>query len=560
MRPFMKVSLLALALVANAALSPATSVALAQDVNAGRAVQSLFSQYNEGTRPGLAVAVVRDGKMVFANGYGMANLEHRVRITPATVFDVASVSKQFTGLAIAMLEEQGRLSLTDDVRKYIPELGDVGYTITIDHLVHHTSGLRDWPGSLSLAGWRMDDVIAFDQILRFAYHQRSLNFRPGDEYTYSNTGYNLLAEVVTRVSGRSFRQWTEEQLFGPLGMTNSRFHDDVTELIPNRALGYERTDSSWKSIADNLAALGSSSLFTTVEDLSKWVANFDDPKVGGAAAMTRTRSRGKLNDGSTIPYAFGVSHGEYRGQPTVQHSGSWAQFATHVLHFPQLHAGVIVLANTGSIDPTSAAFQVADAFLGAALGARAANATTATAAVSVQGEVLDRYAGLYRLGPGEYLRVRREGTALTVQASREKAIPMTARSDTSFWVEGNRSTISFTRTSASPVRLVYRDRSYPRLDERLSAKSADLATFPGEYESAELGTTYRVEKLDGGLVLRHYRHGTIPLFRLWNDDFGGSAWFTRSVEFERDRRGRVTAFSVLVDERSRHVRFTKRKG
>ncbi|MBC7895692.1 MAG: beta-lactamase family protein, partial [Cytophagaceae bacterium] len=312
---------------------------------AERTIDSLFAPHNEGVRPGLAVAVIREGRLVLARGYGMANLEHRVRITPTTVFDIASISKQFAGMAIAMLVDQGRVRLTDDIRRYIPELGDVGHTITIDHLLHHTSGLRDWPGSLALAGWRMDDVIAFDQILRFAYHQRTLNFVPGAEYTYSNTGYNLLAEVVARVSGRTFAQFTAEQIFRPLGMARSRFHDDVTELIPDRALGYARVDSGWRSVTDNLTALGSSSLFTTVEDLARWIANFEDPRVGGATAMTMTRTRGRLNDGSTIPYAFGISHGEYRGQPIVQHSGSWAQFATYLVHFPQQRLGVVVLTN-----------------------------------------------------------------------------------------------------------------------------------------------------------------------------------------------------------------------
>lgn len=549
MRPIIRLSALVLALSAN--------VAFGQSTGPGRTVDSLFAPYNDGVRPGLAVAVVRDGRMIFANGYGMANLEHRVRITPATVFDVASVSKQFAGLSIAMLVEQGRVRLSDDVRRYIPEMGDVGHVITIDHLVHHTSGLRDWPGSLSLAGWRMDDVIAFDQILRFAYHQRSLNFKPGDEYTYSNTGYNLLAEVVARVSGRSFRQFTDEHIFRPLGMMHSRFHDDVAELIPNRASGYARTGAGWSSITDNLMALGSSSLFTTVEDLAKWVANFDDPKVGGAAAMARTRTRGTLNSGSTIPYAFGVSHGDYRGQPTVQHSGSWAQFATYVLHFPQQHAGVIVLANTGSINASAAAYQVADAFLGSTLAARPLETPATAPRVDVSTATLDRYVGLYRLGPGWYVRIRRDGNTLTTQATREQASAMSARSDTSFWVDGYRAMMSFTNAVVGPTTLVYRDRLYPRLDEQGATPSADLSEFTGEYASAEVGTTYHVELKDGGLVLQHYRHGTIQLTRLWKDDFGGSAWFTRSVEFERDGAGRVVAFAVFVDERSRHIRFAK---
>ena len=176
------------------AISVLTQAATAQDP-AGRPerlVDSLFAEYTLGLSPGAAVAVVRDGKVLLAKGYGYASLEHRTPITTATVFDVASVSKQFAGLAVAMLVDQGRIKLTDDIRKYLPELGDVGRTITIDHLVHHTSGLRDWPGTLRLAGWQFDDVISFSQILTFAANQRTLNFAPGSEYMYSNTGYNLL--------------------------------------------------------------------------------------------------------------------------------------------------------------------------------------------------------------------------------------------------------------------------------------------------------------------------------------------------------------------------------
>src|SRR5687768_6729798 len=236
-----------------------------------RRVDSLFAEFTRGVSPGAAVAVVRDGKTILAKGYGMASLEHRVPITPSTVFDVASVSKQFAGLAVAMLVAEGRVKLTDDIRKYIPELSDVGHTVTIDHLLHHTSGYRDWPGTLSLAGWRYDDIISFDQIRTFAYNQRTLNFVPGAEYTYSNTGYNLLAEMVARVSGKTFRQFTEERFFRPLGMTSSHFHDDHAQVVANRATGYaRRPDSSYSSVTNNLMALGSSSLYSTVEDLAKW--------------------------------------------------------------------------------------------------------------------------------------------------------------------------------------------------------------------------------------------------------------------------------------------------
>jgi CubicO group peptidase (beta-lactamase class C family) len=526
-----------------------------------RRVDSLFASYTQGATPGVAIAVVRDGRMLLSKGYGLASLEHRVPITPATVFDVASVSKQFTGLAVAMLVEQGRVKLTDDIRKYIPELGDVGHTITIDHLLHHTSGLRDWPGTLALAGWRMDDVISFDQIRNMAYHQRTLNFVPGAEYMYSNTGYNLLAEMVARVTGQSFPAWIDANFFRPLVMTHSRFRDDHTWVVANRAFGYEKSaDSTWTATTNNLEALGSSSLFSSAEELARWVMNFDDQKIGGPVAMAMTRTPGRLNDGSTIPYAFGISNGMYRGQKTVSHGGSWASFATYVLHFPDLHFGVVVLANS-SINASRAANNLAEIYLGKELAPRPGppNTFAGERTAEVSGAVLDRYVGLYRLGPGWYVRVRRDGGTLRTQATREDEAPMSARSDTLFWVEAYSGTMIFHAVAAQPTQLTYRGRSYPKLLESRPFSAARLKEFVGDYESDELQAGYRIEATDSGLVMRHPRHGTIALTWLWRDDFRGSAWFTRSVEFRRDAAGKVVGFSVYIDDRSRDIRFTKRR-
>jgi CubicO group peptidase (beta-lactamase class C family) len=556
MRLFPRVVLVAFTFAAIPAL-PAAQVPASIE----RRVDSLFAEHTNGVRPGLAVAVVRDGKVLLRKGYGYADLEHRVPITPSTVFDVASVSKQFAGLAVAMLAQQGKVKLTDDIRKYIPEMGDVGHTITVDHLLHHTSGLRDWPGMLSLAGWRYDDVISFDQILRLAYNQRSLNFAPGAEYMYSNTGYNLLAEMVRRVTGKSFRDWTDEHLFRPLGMNDSHFQDDHTRLIPNRALGYaRRPDGTYANMADNLTALGSSSLFSTVDDLAKWITNFENAKVGGQAAMALTRTRGVLNDGTSIPYAFGIAHGVYRSVPLVNHSGSWAQFVTFVVHFPAQKFGVVVLANTSRVDPGRAAYDLADIFLESELGPKLTVTQSGSAGPTVQvaPAVLNRYTGLYRLGPGWYVRIRRDGNELKTQATREPEAPMTAQADTLFWVDAYRAPMIFRATNGQPTTLTYRGRTTPKLDEVAPLSPTQLAEFAGTYESGEVDTRYIVELKDGGLVLRHARHGIIPLSRLWKDDFTGTAWFTRSIEFQRDGSGRITGFMARIDDRSRDIRFTRR--
>jgi CubicO group peptidase (beta-lactamase class C family) len=518
-------------------------------------VDSIFAQFNTGLTPGVAVAVVRNGTLVLSKGYGYADLEHKVPITGTSVFDVASVSKQFAGLAIAMLVEQRKIALTDDIRKHIPELHDFGRTITVNHLVHHTSGIRDWPGTLSLAGWRMDDVISFDQILTMAYNQRTLNFDPGSEYMYSNTGYNLLAELVRRLTGKSFRQWTDEELFKPLGMTRSHFRDDHTEIFPDRVLGYSRAqDGTFRASSNNLMALGSSSLFTTAEDLAKWLANFDDAKVGGGRAMTRMLSTTPLNDGSPNTYAFGVGVGKYRDQPTISHSGGWASFSTYVLHFPAQKTGIVVLANTG-FNTSQAAFRLADIYLDSALGPRPT--PTVRTAVPVNAATLDRYTGLYRFGPGWYTRITRERDELRTQATREDKFAMTALSDSTFWITAYSTDMLFRRTNDGRTEMMFRGKARPRVQETKEPTAAQLAQLAGTYVSEELEATYHVELRNGSLVMRHRRHGTIPLAWLNGDDFRGEVWFMRSVEFLRDERGRVTGLSVTIDERSRDVRFTR---
>ena len=290
--------------------------------------------------------------------------------------------------------------------------------------------------------------------------------------------------------------------------------------------------------------------------------NFDDPKVGGAEAMTLMRTRGKLNDGSTIPYAFGVSHGEYRGQPTISHSGGWASFATYVLHFPQQRFGVVVFSNGANVNPTRAAFNLADIYLGDALGAAAPPVTNAIAtapAVDVDPSKLDRYAGLYRLGPGWYVRIRRDGSTLKALASRETEAAMSARSDTLFWVPQYNQPMALKAVPNGPVVLTYRGTRHPKLEEPKPLTPSELRELTGEYFSEELDTRYIVALTDSGLVMKHRRHGTIRLTHLWKDDFTGSVWFTRSVEFQRNSSGKVTGFSVLIDERSRDIRFTRRK-
>jgi CubicO group peptidase (beta-lactamase class C family) len=382
-------------------IAPAGPAGSARDAAAAEQVDQLFAGWHRPDSPGAAVLVLRHGEIVHARGYGMASLEHGVPIRTTTVFDIASVSKQFAAFGIALLAEEGRLGLDDDVRRYIPELPDFGATITIRHLVHHTSGLRDWPGTLRMAGWDFMDVLSFEQILAMAFHQRELNFPPGSEYAYSNTGYNLLAEVVARVTGRSFRDWTRERIFEPLGMRQTHFHDDWTEIVPGRAESYRRArDGGFQRVVSSLTAVGSSSLFTTIEDLARWIGNVHEPVVG-ASVLPRMTERGVLAGGDTIDYAFGLFVGEYRGARTVSHSGSWAGYRSMFLRFPEHGLDIVVLGNTSDLSAGVLAYRIADVHLADRLGP--ASVATPTPLESLTASTyapapaeLDALAGEYR--------------------------------------------------------------------------------------------------------------------------------------------------------------------
>ncbi len=337
---------------------PADSARLSEGVDA------LFVRWHRPDSPGAAVLVMQGGRTVHARGYGMANLEHGIPMGTTTVLDIASVSKQFGAMAVALLAAEGRLDPDDPVRRHVPELPEWGEAVTLRHLVHHTGGLRDWPGTLGMGGWDFQDIISYDQILRMALHQEDLNFPPGSEYAYSNTGYNLLAEVVTRVTGQSFREWSRENLFEPLGMTRTHVQDDHTEVTPGRADSYApRGDGGYRRITNNLTALASSSMHTTVEDLARWILNFRDPVVGDRALLDRMEGQGILTSGDTIAYAWGQVVEGYRGAFRVGHTGSWAGHRSVLHRYPAQDFAVAILANTADMLPSALAEEIADLYL-----------------------------------------------------------------------------------------------------------------------------------------------------------------------------------------------------
>lgn len=328
-------------------------------------VAAVFADVDRADSPGCALGVMHGGELVYANGYGMADLERGLPIGPRTAFYMASVSKQFTAASLALLAQRGRLSLSDDVRRYAPELPPYADRITLRHLIHHTSGLRDYLTLMSMAGLSLEEAHTPEEILRLVARQRDLNFQPGDRYLYSNTGYFLIPLIVERVTGASFRDFTQHELFTPLGMTGSHFHDDYRHPVPDRALSYVRDSVGGfrSSFLREFDQVGSGGLLSNVEDLVRWDENFYTGTVGGRPLVDLLHTPGILSSGDTLDYAFGLEIGGYKGLRTVSHGGSMMGFRTHLVRFPDRRLSIACLCNLGEIDPGARALRVADIYL-----------------------------------------------------------------------------------------------------------------------------------------------------------------------------------------------------
>src|SRR5579859_820954 len=330
------------------------------------AVDEVFQDLTAVGSPGCALGVYRGGQIIYEKGYGLANIEENVPISPKSVFDIGSTSKQFTATTILLLEKTGKLSVDDDVHKYIPELPDYGKKITILNLLNHTSGLRDYLTLFDIAGVNIDSVTTDEDALALILRQKGLNFAPGSEYLYSNTGFFLLSIIVQRVSGKTLREFAAESIFSPLQMTHTQYRDNHRALVPERAMAYDENEKK-DEFALNVSYFeqtGDGAMHTTVEDLLKWDENFYSGQVGGREFLAEIQEHGKLNNGKVLDYAKGLFLQDYRGLPTVSHGGAWGGYRAELLRFPQQHFSVACLCNRGDANPSRRARQVADIYLG----------------------------------------------------------------------------------------------------------------------------------------------------------------------------------------------------
>ena len=511
-------------------------------------IDSIFADYDKINSPGCALAILKDGKIVYKKGYGISNLDYNIAISPSSIFHVASLSKQFTAAAIVLLSLQGKLSLTDDIRKYLPEVPDFGRTITFNHLIHHTSGLRDQWDLLYLAGWREDDLIKEKDILEMLTRQKSLNFLPGDEEVYCNTGYTLLAVAVKRITGVSLRAYADSVFFKPLEMTTTHFHSDHSEITVNRTSAYQKADNGkWKISIPVFDTYGATSLFTTVEDLAKWDENFYSKKVGGNDFIHAMQVTGLLNNKASQTYASGLFITTYKGYKTVQHSGADAGYRSNFTRFPEEHFSVILLANLANIRVKTLSNKVADIFL------KDKSVKDITRAFKTDSTIVKKWAGEYiDMTTKSRLELNYENENLKINNLILKPSGNLIFSDFD-----SKTKLSFSGDSSNATCLLSTQDDIPRTFKKVHAVKLSpqkLQEYSGSFYSAELDTKYNLNSDSNFLLVKIPRNEEMKFSGFMKDMFIGD--FT--ILFTRDKNNKISGFFLTTD-RVRNLYFKKLK-
>ncbi|HEY3203571.1 MAG TPA: serine hydrolase domain-containing protein [Thermoanaerobaculia bacterium] len=533
-------------------------------------VDAVFKDFDRSDSPGCALGVYREGKILYARGYGMANLELGVANSPQTAFDLGSTSKQFTAMSIHLLVREGKLSLDDDIRKWLPELPDYGKAIKVRNLLHHTSGLRDYLELMGLQGVKDEDLTTEEDALAILSRQKSLNFPPGTEHLYSNSGYFLLSVIVKRASGMSLRDFAAERIFGPLGMRHTQFNDSHTRIIPNRATGYRRAEGGGFGIdMSDFEQTGDGSVLTSVEDLFHWDQNFYEPRVGDRQLLDAMLTPGVLENGRKLEYASALVVSSYRGLPTVSHGGAWVGYRAQLLRFPEQKLSVACLCNLADSNPSGLARQVAEVYLESLMKKEAppsASKTAGSVRLAEPLEKLERLSGQYRnASSGETVRVGVKEGKLIAETGDTHYV-LTAVSPNRYVVEGyhpprsREVTFEAVSGSARPrMRIVTRqengeeERELFEPVETWTPTAAQLNDFAGTYTSEELETAWRLTAEDGKLLIRHRGLPAKPLTPTITDGFTLEGM---NITFTRDASKKVTGFR-LDEGRVRGIAFVR---
>ena len=531
-------------------------------------VDAIFADYDSTTSPGCSLGIVRDGALIYSRGYGMANLEYGIALSPKSVFRTASVGKQFTAMAIAVLHQQGKLSLDDPLSKYFPEFPAWAGEVTIRHLVHHTSGIRDYLTLAWLAGKGDEEYYTDEYVLDLLAAQQNLNFPPGDQHLYSNSGYLLLAHTVKRVTGSPLREWADENMFGVLGMRNSHFHDDHTHIVPFRADGYKPTDDGFSISMTILDMVGDGGVYTTVEDFLLWDRNFYENKLGGGGdeLIRLVTTPGQLNDDGEMTYAFGLDVGEYLGLPLISHGGAFVGFRTDTIRFPEQRFSVAVYCNRADANPGRRSRKVAELYLADVMEPvddLEAESMAESEAADIPAESLEALSGHYWDEKERSVwEVTFSDGRLELVMSNELRIEMVPLAADRFAVETPwfNAEAAFTADADGELKMAFRadGAEEPDLFERFVPREPspkELEAYSGTFFSDELGVSYAVAAEEGSLVFKIVRHESHQLEPLFDEVFSTDDYGT--FEFTRGSDGVVDGFTLDAG-RVRNLEFERR--
>lgn len=533
-----------------------------------RKIDQLFSKWNNDNTPGCVVGIVKDDKLVFSKGYGMANLEYNIPNSPATIFDMASVSKQFTAYAIVLLERQGKLKLDDDIRDHLTWFPDLKEKITIRHLLNHTSGLRDQLTLLAIAGTRIDDVVKQEHVIKVLSKQQGLNFRPGEKYSYSNSGFTLLAKIVEQVSGESFNEFTYNAIFKPLGMNDTRFMEDYKELIGNRAYSYDLKDQlNYVNSTLSTADCGPTNLYTNMNDMSKWLMNFYNVKVGDEKSIAQLTEKGKLNDGEEIDYGLGIASDKTKGWRKFSHGGAHGGYRTDVTVFPDLKMGFIVFANVSVFNPSEKVNELIEIFIKDTSSVKKAEATAAKKDTSMANltkkeiQEISKMTGQYLMEGGYPFEFEIKDNKLYYRFHTQYNFLLRESKDTfSVFYDPEIKVVFNDQENDTSITILQAGQKYllKKLNKTKPLTEEDLKEYVGVYDCPELDCRYEIIYKDSTLFLANNKYDDSPITVYSKDQLNSGHWWMNHLEVIRNKSNQIVGFEANSG-RVMHLKFNKIK-
>jgi CubicO group peptidase (beta-lactamase class C family) len=524
-------------------------------------IDQLFSRWDSKYSPGCTIGIIQGDSLIYAKGYGMANLEYSIPNAPETIYHMASVSKEFTGYAIVLLARQGRLSLDDDIRKYLTWFPDMKEKITIRHLLNHTSGIRDQWQLLAVSGTRLDDVITQEHIVKLLSRQKDLNFKPGERYLYCNSGYTMCAEIVKAVTGKTLRQFTDSAIFKPLGMSQTHFHDDYTEIVPNRSYSYSRKGLGFSNSVLSYSNAGATSLFTNINDLSKWVKNYYHTVAGDQKDIKALTQKGILNNGRENDYALGIIFNKYKGWRQFSHGGADAGYRTYLAVFPDLKMGFLVFSNLADFNTAERAYAMADLFIkdSSSKAFPLASLIDSSRAVLRDTSHWKKISGSYITDEGMMARFDlREGRLIYIFNNNFRLIGAGTKDTLVDLGEPTRKFRMRIEGRDTLVDVFAPGQNYLFKKYLPARKYTDeeLEKYTGTYYSDELDCSYSIILKDHQLYLTHPKYNDARLTLNGDDQMACGLWWMNNMIVQRSGKNEVTGFEVN-NGRVLHLKFRK---